>query len=154
MREIKFRVWDKKEKRMISTSGSSEGDFWYPWGFQMRSKYNDKDSSSLDCEIMQFTGRKDRNNKEIYGGDILFNKGILVGVVKFGEYKCRNQSKHDRQLPHIGWFVETKTGECLSLEYLFWNLQDNLSIKKREDQNWVEVKGDIYRNPELLMEGE
>ena len=35
-----------------------------------------------DCEVMQFTTRHDKNEKEIYGGDIVKGKD-LTGVVEY-----------------------------------------------------------------------
>lgn len=141
-REIKFRAWNKKRNIILKNAQ----DIWEEWGnYNFASVLEDK-----NMIVMQFTGLKDKNGKEIFEGDILFNKGVLVGVVEFGEYKCKNQSKHDRQLSHIGWFVTKDNKEFLSLEYLFWNLQQNLSIQKRENQNWVEIKGTKFENPELL----
>jgi uncharacterized phage protein (TIGR01671 family) len=99
--------------------------------------------------VGQCTGLLDSKGVKIFEGDIIKNKGILVGVVQFGEYKLKNQTKHDRQKHHIGWFVK-ENFIIKSLEELFYNLQENLSVKKREDQNYVEVIGNKHDNPNLI----
>jgi uncharacterized phage protein (TIGR01671 family) len=63
MREIKFRAWDKNHNRMV-----------YP-GVVVPAQgvYTDGDlvNNFEDEELMQYTGIKDKNGKEIYVGDIL-----------------------------------------------------------------------------------
>jgi len=57
MRELKFRAWDKKYKKMY------EGDIRIALSFP-----------SEDIVIMQFTGRTDKDGQEIYQGDVLEGK--------------------------------------------------------------------------------
>lgn len=66
MREIKFRAWDRLKKRMIQPCycevfsdglvAASEDDYYH--------------NTSSKIELMQYTGLKDVNGKEIYEGDI------------------------------------------------------------------------------------
>ena len=69
MRDIKFRAWNKTKNVMILPKGSltkhdNEG------AFHFGQYVLQGDSWLMDCDfiIMQFTGLKDKNGKEIWEG--------------------------------------------------------------------------------------
>lgn len=120
MREIKFRVWDKINKDMFNVESIN---------FQERRVYKDTVSYRKfeDIDLMQYTGLKDKNNKEIYEGDILFES--------FGEryYKVVFENGGFRT-EFEGYFDE----------YSFDLIDVVLDL--------CEIIGNIYENPELIEE--
>ena len=126
MRQIKFRAWDKKEKKwLLGYDVGNLGGFSLfgecmlmdEWSAILNEYLFDRNGHTAeDLVVMQFTGLLDKNRKEIYEGDY-FASGTFVGVVVY-------------------WRCAFGTGEG----------QDFTPL----DQYVGEVIGNIYENPELL----
>ncbi len=92
--------------------------------------------------IMQYTGLKDKNGKEIYEGDIGIpaQKGLadfvykIFSVVKMGAYD--NGEEYEDRISGYGWY---------------WDCKDKNNIYPLNEPLWeMEVIGNIYENPDLL----
>jgi uncharacterized phage protein (TIGR01671 family) len=133
MREIKFRVWDIKRKSFreqntyynvtgISTCGK------YLTRFSDHDSWDQPKGNALPIEefiIQQYTGLKDKNNKEIYEGDI-----VEVG---YGEH----QGALGKVIFEYGSFMLTSKYGA--------NFMDTY-----KSCLYGEVVGNIFENPELM----
>jgi len=151
MREIKFRAWDSSESKMIyldDQSMSVEINFLNNWtynhktywevvtkegepGYPHMSQY--VDSRRTENKIMQYTGLKDKNGKEIYEGDIvkyIAGKNYqTTGVVTWVDEK---NSINFKTYPLICAFV-------------IHNEKENKTDKFEWDEtDYMEVIGNIY----------
>ena len=116
-REIKFRAWNIKLSKFASDWNWDDGE-------GILTPYND------DCFLMQYTGIKDENGKEIYEGDVLKWK-----YVNDNGYRRRESGATFSVFYNEGT-AEYKTSDGDSL---YTCLNDS-----------IEVIGNIYENPELI----
>ena len=120
MRELKFRAWYKTEKKMIYNI-QNEFEERVELGMDCFSDYLNNDNFIVN----QFTGRTDKEGKEIYEDDIL----LIIGQGYF----------------RVTWDRDNCKFYLLPLEdYL-----DEMPL----DRSWgidYEVEGNIYEDKDLL----
>ena len=144
MREIKFRVWDKECKYMHICGEDVHDTINFDIETNRAYYYNLQNgcgslSEDSDYVLMQYTGLKDKNGKEIYEGDVIksyFENGLGAEnkcLIIYDEYLCAFMGK------------ELRTKQ----QYLFNEGNPN---KKDKKLKYTEVIGNIYDNPELLEE--
>ena len=80
-REIKFRAWDKVEDIMIYV----DEIIWHIKYLSGTHKRGGTTGKFKDYILMQYTGLKDKNGKEIYEGDILEWHEDIKEIVDFYE---------------------------------------------------------------------
>lgn len=128
MRNIKFRAWDVENKEMLKVQELDFEPTFYGGRIAIRpDQYNDYFDTE-DMILMQYTGLKDKNGKEIYEGDIIkaFTSGKWrIGIIIY---------------EHSGFTIDVTINK--DLEYGRTSIIENLT----------EIIGNIYANPELLEE--
>ena len=133
MREIKFRAWDSERNIMKRPSvnmmiDTFNGTCYWQFGYDI--------SLMGKLELMQYTGLKDKNGKEIYEGDILspgYTNDELF-VVVFDETKARFAEKRvSKEYPiHAGFIM------------------DGSFLRSVFSSQRIEIIGNIHEHPELL----
>ena len=136
MRDIKFRAWDKRTKRLYQvqtlqfygTNNTVDACWTNGVDFDGESTLGEPELNNLhNLELMQYTGMKDVKGVEIYEGDVLFHP--LQGRRKvYYPYSERVASYGLRD-------IDNGFGSTLQDSHAIW-----------------EVIGNIYENPELLEE--
>lgn len=128
MREIKFRAWVKEKKAIFEVIlidyVSKKVTYIVERTGHLLNIRHDKFN---DVELMQYTGLKDKDNKEIYEGDILFES--------FGE-------KYYKVIFENGGFRAEFNGD---FEDHSFDLIDVVA-------QGCEIVGNIYENSELIKE--
>lgn len=130
----KFRAWDKADKEMLEVHGINF-DAQGIWTKEMMDDESDGNFIFLtDIELLQSTGLKDKNDVEIFEGDII-DKGYhnlnienRIGYVKFAQGEDSDGWSHGSWL---GWI--TNNNDSLL------DVHENCT-----------VIGNMFENPELL----
>lgn len=121
MREIKFRAWDSKKMVYLAPLEVENQNM----GLILSGNIDGKPEA-----VMQYTGLKDKNGKEIYEGDIVNYGDNFSSLVIWDEFAVRETP---------GFWLEERG----DYGYLRFHTMTAYT-------NPIEILGNIYENPELL----
>lgn len=145
LRTIKFRAWDKKRKQLFpvhelewdkishSLTKCVGYDDWDNDGYTMHGGGNMKFANGDRYILMQYTGIKDKNGKEIYDGDIVESKFAIYTI-------CWN----DKRAQFIVKVEKTESVLTRHASFPLWQYVDD------DGECRIEVIGNIYEHPHLL----
>lgn len=152
MRIIKFRAWDKEKKKFFTPTyeaykGNLEDLHLSLNGrLHLRTLENPVTDESQFPDrfiLMQYTGLKDKNGKEIYEGDILKLNGGAEDMYEAVGFQ------NGCFVLEASWIEDNTSFPELKYYTLFANLEDNKTFK---DCILTEVAGNIYENPKLIKD--
>lgn len=129
---LKFRAWSIEYNQMLNVEDINFRDKI----IRTHHFENDRPLALVNYiekfELMQFTGLKDKNGREIYEGDIVcgFDR---PAVIKIGHV-------HNDKNTIYGVFAE----------WVKYGLVEAQYIDRIYKTDYIEVIGNVYENPELL----
>ncbi|WP_165786770.1 YopX family protein [Heyndrickxia camelliae] len=142
---MKFRVWDKTKKCWLDYDEifiDQEGEVFLieerNWAYQ---SLMHKENITDKVEVVQYTGLKDKNDKEIYEGDIVktHNQNNVVKY-EYGSFMIvgLHDDKYERNYSRF-------------YDYLIDSTIPNEAGSRFDGvTTTLEVTGNIYENPSLL----
>ncbi|WP_415408984.1 YopX family protein [Staphylococcus agnetis] len=128
----KFRVWDKRKNEMYNpdelTIQINGSEIIVALASSLHQIFN--------YELMQSTGLKDKNGKEIFEGDVVRAEHDNFSMDEITpEYK-----------PYIGFVKYVNTGYSIITKDAYHPCLSNIRIIN------IEVQGNKFENPELMEE--
>ena len=140
--DIKFRIWDSLKKEMFFEGFHVFGEVTMfdaigSYAFETKGERASIERYN-DFYIMQFTGCKDKNGKDIYEGDFL--KCRFVNYA----YDEIDNPKEPKWIEKVSYVIRQNRGWWVKGEGFGWEGEDLW--------NWelAEVIGNVFSNPELL----
>ena len=121
MRQIEFRAWDKNSKKMVKVDHLT-------WNKGVKGLSEINQEMPKWFILMQYTGLKDKNGKEIYEGDVVLMDGT-----------------NKKLYPNWDTQYEPRRKVYIKIEWGYAGfVVGGIDIDKSE------IIGNIYENPELL----
>lgn len=148
MREIKTRVWDRNRNQWLHPASYRIDGYGKIWLNAIEQPHVENDEW---LEIVEFTGLKDKNGKEIYGGDIV----SVPYVNPVGQLDMTTEDHKSTIVFENGGFKLTHYGSNEDISY--WQERGQTryvanygNVTELLPHTKLTIIGNIYENPELL----
>lgn len=160
MKEIMFRAWDKAEQLMYDVS-----ELHFCMGPKLDGKgikfYGPGVGQGWIDEfiiLMQYTGLKDKNGKEIYEGDVIKQEYTAIIKTDYDPVSYGLIDQETEEGHHIGEVVIIASkGVCIR-KPLRYSLEDDKTEISNQYKNVAgyrcEVIGNVYDNPDLIQKAD
>lgn len=133
MNRLKFRIWDKEEKKFVDypvyfnlTNSEVVTELWY--GYQIQVEEAIQDSRYI---VQQSTGLKDTNGEKIYEGDI----------VKF-------KNPCDKRFSTVGIIVWREDKACFGID--MEGTTEQFELYRITAENYLTIIGNKFKHLYLL----
>jgi len=119
MKQIKFRAWNSKTQEMTSDFKSED--------YSINTFFN-----NFPFPVMQFTGLKDKNGKEIFEGDLYHTVHSTKTYTIFSKYGAFCGGLSLESCVPLAWMICEEENEIIPDDEIF---------------SLIEVIGNIYETP-------
>ena len=117
MKELKFRAWSNENNRYCDFVTLDESRRWIGWIMSSGTYL-----TTIDVNLEQYTGLKDKNNKEIYEGDIVEYDWYVISDKP--AYRVKEQVVFDDMGARLG---NDRIRNCSNVE-IIGNIHENADL--------------------------